>query len=114
MKKLLLATAIASLQFFTASATMADDEIEGHGPIDEVNAATRTIMVNQKVFTVPLRCDVRRTSGAKVALAELRGALRPGTALVASNEIDFIRFEAVKKSGVWEMVEVTVLDGASE
>ena len=114
MKKLLLATAIASLQFFTASATMADEKTKGHGPIDEVNAATRTITVNQKVYTVPLRCDVRRTSGAKVALAELRGALRPGAALVASNEIDFIRFEAVKKAGVWEMVEVTVLDGASE
>lgn len=114
MKRLFLATAIASLQFFTASGTAADDKIKGHGPIDEVNAATRTITVNQEVYNVPLRCDVRRSSGAKVALAELRGALRPGAALVASNEIDFIRFKAVKRAGIWEMVEVTVLEGASE
>jgi hypothetical protein len=41
----------------------------------------------------------------------LRGAVQPGKALVAVDDIDFVQFEAVLKAGGWEMTRITVLDG---
>ncbi len=115
MKKSLLWLAIASLLFcLDSSVSLALERRTGHGPIDKVNAGERTITVNQETYSVPIRCEARRATGALVPLAELRGALRPEADLVAMNEIDFVRFEAIKKPAGWEMVKITVLDGAAE
>ena len=69
---------------------------------------------NPETYGVPISCEARRLSGALVPLAELRGAIHPQADLVATNEIDFVRFEAVRKPAGWEMVKITVLDGAAE
>jgi hypothetical protein len=114
MKKVLIWIPIAYLLCLSASLALALEKRTGHGPVDQANAGARTITVNQEIYDVPIRCKARRVFGAIVPLAELRGAMRPGAALVPTNEIDFIRFEAVKKASGWEMVKITVLDGAAE
>jgi len=115
MKKSLLWLAIASLLLcLDSGVSLALEKRSGHGPIDKVNAGERTITINQETYGVPISCEARRLSGALVPLAELRGAIHPQADLVATNEIDFVRFEAVRKPAGWEMVKITVLDGAAE
>lgn len=115
MKKSLLWLAIASLLFSLAPGlSIALERRTGHGPIDKVNPGERTITVNQETYSVPIRVEARRASGALVPFAELRGALRPKADLVATNEIDFIRFQAIKKPAGWEMLKITVLEGGAE
>ena len=114
MKKSLFWLAMAYLLCFDASLSAALEKRIAHGPVDKVNAGERTITVNQETYNVPIRCKARRTSGALVPLAELRGAMQSEQDLVATNEIDFIRFEAVEKPAGCEMVKITVLDGAAE
>jgi len=106
-------TWILIAQFFLAAASLSapGEKRTGQGPVDQVNATARTLTIGQIEYSVPMRCKPRKESGERVALAELRGATQKGQALVAVNEIDFIRFEAVLKTDGWEMMEITVLDG---
>ena len=114
MRKALSGFAIVLLVLVGSVAAHAQERERGYGPIDHVNAATRVISVNLREYTVPVRIKATRPSGGTVPLAELRGAMRPGDALVAIDEVDFVRFEAVKKRDVWQMVKITVLDGVPE
>ena len=100
-------------QFALAAASLAalGEKRTGQGPIDRVNATARTLTIGQIEYSVPMRCKPRKESGGLVPLAELRGAIQPGQALVAVSEIDFIQFEAILKADGWEMTKITVLDG---
>jgi hypothetical protein len=114
MMKLLAVFSVASLMFLAAGSVSAQEKLRGYGFVDHVNAGTRIISVNQREYSVPIHVRPTRESGAVVPLAELHGVLRPPDALVASGNIDFVRFEAVKKRDVWQMVKITVLDGVPE
>ncbi len=114
MTKALSGFAIVLLVLVGSVAAHAQERERGYGPIDHVNAATRVISVNLREYTVPVRIRATRPSGVVVPLAELRVARRPGDALVSLNDIDFVRFEAVKKRDVWQMVKITVLDEVPE
>jgi hypothetical protein len=100
-------------QFIVAATSLAalGEKRLGQGPVDRVNASSRTLTIGQVEYSVPMRCKPRRESGTLVPLAELRGAVQPGKALVAVDDIDFVQFEAVLKAGGWEMTRITVLDG---
>jgi hypothetical protein len=114
MIKLLAAFSVASWLLLVAGSVSAQDKLQGYGPVDHVNAGTRVISVNQREYSVPVRVRPTRESGAVVPLAELRGVLRPGDDLVASNDIDFVQFEAVKKPRGWQMVKITILERKPE
>jgi hypothetical protein len=114
MIKLLAAFSAASWLLLAAGSVSAQEKLRDYGFIDHVNAGTRIISVNQREYSVPIHVRPTRESGAVVRLAELRGMLRPPDALVASDEIDFVRFEAIKKRDTWQMVKITVLDEVPE
>jgi hypothetical protein len=99
---------------FFATGAQADEIRRGSGIIDQVNAGTRTITVNSQEYSVPLDCKITRESGSITPLAKLRGMREAGNGLVPSSELDYVRFEAIKKPGGWAMVKITVLDEIPE
>ena len=111
MKKKLAWILIAQFALAASSLAALGEKRAGQGPVDQVNATSRTLTIGQIEYSVPMRCKPRRESGSLVPLAQLRGAMKTGQALVAVNEIDFIQFEAILKAGGWEMTKITVLDG---
>jgi hypothetical protein len=102
-----------SFLLFTTSA-QAGEKRRGEGVIDQVNAGSRTITVQSEEYSVPLDCKIIRESGSITPLAQLRGIMNSGKGIVPASEVDFVRFEAVKKPGGWEMISVTLLDEAPE
>jgi len=114
MMKLLAAFSVASLMFLAAGSVSAQEKQRGYGPVDHVNAGTRMISVTQREYSVPVHVRPTRESGAVVPLAKLRGVISPPGAPPISDEIDFVRFEAVKKRDSWQMVKITVLDEVPE
>jgi len=97
-----------------ATGTQADDIRRGSGIIEQVNAGTRTITVESQEYSVPLNCKITRESGSITPLAKLRGIMNAGQGMVSDSDVDFVRFEAVKKPGGWQMVKLTVMDEVPE
>ena len=93
-----------------APAASAEDWKKGRAPVDSVDSVARTITLDDEVYSVPTSCRIHRESGVRIPLSELRVAHRPGVLLVPTNEIDYVRYEAIKKRSHWEMVEIIVLD----
>lgn len=96
------------------SAASADDWKRGAASVDSLDAVARTITLGEEVYRVPTSCRIRGKSGVRIRLSDLRVAIRPGVSLLLMDEIDFVRYEAVKKRRGWEMVEITVLERAPE
>jgi hypothetical protein len=99
---------------FFATGAQADEIRRGSGIIDQVNAGTRTITVESQEYSVPLNCKITRESGSITPLAKLRGTMNAGQGMVSTSDADFVRFEAVKKPGGWQMVKLTVIDEVPE
>ena len=99
---------------FFATGAQADEIRRGSGIIDQVNAGTRTITVESQEYSVPLNCKITRESGSITPLAKLRGIMNAGQGMVSDSDVDFVRFEAVKKPGGWQMVKLTVMDEVPE
>lgn len=99
---------------FFATGAQADEIRRGAGIIDQVNAGTRTITVQSEEYSVPRDCKITRESGSITPLAKLRGIGKAGNGLVLSSELDYVRFEAIKKPGGWAMVKITLLDEIPE
>ena len=97
-----------------ATSAQAEEKRRGQGIVDQVNAGTRTITVESQEYSVPLNCKITRESGSITPLAKLRGMREAGNGLVPSSELDYVRFEAIKKPGGWAMVKITVLDEIPE
>lgn len=91
-------------------AAEAEEWRRGHAPIDSVDLARRTITLDEEDYVVPGTARIQNRSGTRVALSDLRVSIRPGQILVPENEVDFVRFEAIKKRQHWEIVELIVLD----
>ena len=77
-------------------------------------AGTRTITVESQEYSVPLNCKITRESGSITPLAKLRGIMNADQGMVPDSDVDFVRFEAVKKPGGWAMVKITLLDEIPE
>lgn len=105
-----LAIAIAGF----ALAASAADWKRGLAPVDSVDVVARTITLDDEIYRVPPSCRIHRISGVRLPLSELRVAIRPGVQLIPMSEVDFVRYEAIKKRRGWEMVEITILDQVPE
>jgi hypothetical protein len=105
-----LASALAAF----ALATSAEDWKKGRAPVDSVDAGARTITIDTEIFHVPDSCRIQSESGVRIPLSKIRAGIRPGSLLVPMNEVDFVRYEAIGKKTGWEMVEITVLEGAPQ
>jgi hypothetical protein len=118
MRSAFIRMSFAFFAIFLASGTPAEakdrDVRKGEGIVDKVNAGGRTIMVNLEEYAVPLDCEINRESGEVVALAKLRGAMRPGLPLVETSEVDFVVFKAVKERSGWAMTKIVLLDEVPE
>jgi hypothetical protein len=97
-----------------ATSAQAEEKRRGQGIVDQVNAGTRTITVESQEYSVPLNCKITRESGSITPLAKLRGIMNAGQGIVSTSDVDFVRFEAVKKPGGWQMVKLTVMDEVPE
>lgn len=105
---------LASAFAVFAVAASAKDWKTGQAYVASVDSMARTITLNDQLYHVPASCRIQRESGVRIPLSELRVAIRPGVLLVLMNEVDYVRFEAIKKRSGWEMVEITVLERAPE
>ena len=92
----------------------AEEWRRGTAPVDATDTLRRTITIDEIVYAVPTTCRIRRESGVPLRLSDLRVSIRRDQPLVPVHEVDFVRFEAMEKSGGWEMVEIIVLDGPLE
>lgn len=97
-----------------ATSAQAEEKRRGQGLVDQVNAGTRTITVESQEYSVPLNCKITRESGSITPLAKLRGIMNADQGMVPDSDVDFVRFEAVKKPGGWAMVKITLLDEIPE
>jgi len=121
MRSAFIRMSFAFFMIFLAFGTPAEakdrnvrDVRKGEGIVDKVNAGSRTIMVNLEEYAVPLDCEINRESGEVVALAKLRGAMRPGLPLVETSEVDFVMFRAIKGRSGWAMTKIVLLDEVPE
>jgi hypothetical protein len=108
-----IAVLVSTLVAFTLTAS-ADDWKTGRAPVDSVDTIARTITLDGESYRVPTSCRIARASGVRTSLSALRVAIRPGMALVPVNEIDYVRYEAIQRGGIWEMVEIEILERAPE
>jgi hypothetical protein len=82
----------------------------GLAMVTAVDVAGRTLVVDDETYRVDERTTIRRESGQAATLAGIRAPV-PGTGqLLTTRDFDFIRFEAVERSGVWRMREITILE----
>ena len=67
--------------------------------VSEVDARTGTLIVDDVAYGTDERTSIRRYSGQPVTLASIRVPRPAPGRLVATHEVDFIRFEAEKMGG---------------
>lgn len=110
--QLVLAGCVAIGFFVLAISASAEDSKRAQAPVDSVDAAARTITLDEEVYHVPTSCRISRESGTRIALSDLRTTAQQDSPIVLMSEVDYVRYEAIKKRRTWEMVELIVLDRA--
>ena len=79
-----------------------------------VDVFRRRVTLGDDVYRVPEETRILDLNGQTVRLEDLRALdQRPGE-LVPLEELDWLRFEAIRKRGGWSLTAATVLDGPVE
>lgn len=86
------------------------DTRSGLAMVSSVDVAGRRLVIDEVTYRVDDRTSIRRESGQAATLASIRAPVPAPGQLIAVNEVDFIRFEAVEKSGTWMMRVITILE----
>ncbi|MBW2425325.1 MAG: hypothetical protein JRG86_13820 [Deltaproteobacteria bacterium] len=82
----------------------------GRAYVDSVDPAARTITIDGEIYRVPATCRIHYESGAKARLSDIRAIDRSREVLIPTNEVDFVRFEALQAGTSWDMVELVVVE----
>jgi hypothetical protein len=92
----------------------ADEWRRGRAFVDAVDPAARTITIDGEVYRVPASCQIYQESGVIASLSDIRGIDDSSELLIPTNAVDFVRFEALKSSRRWDMVDLVILESPAQ
>lgn len=87
------------------------DTRSGAAMVSDVDPVRRRMTIDEEVYRVGENTRIQDWNGQTVDLADIRTPNLTRGALVPVHEVDFIRFEAVRRRGQWTLTSVTVLEG---
>ena len=86
------------------------DSRSGVAMVSAVDLRQRRLTLDEEVYLVTDNTRITDWNGQPRTLAAIRTPNPKRGALVPTHEVDFIRFEAIRRRGQWAMVSITVLE----
>ena len=86
------------------------DSRNGVAMVSKVDARLGRITIDEEVYRVDDQTSIKDWNGQTVALSSIRAPQRRRGQLIPMNEIDYVRYEAIRRRGQWRMVSMVVLE----